>query len=135
MLNKVMLTGRFTADPELKTKDESRFSKFCLAVQRPKRKEEKTAETDFFNCIAWNRNADVICDWFTKGDMITIVGNLRNHKYEKDGENRIATQIVASEIHFPGNKKTSDETERSEYNFSYDPDEFEKIFADEDVPF
>lgn len=135
MLNKVMLTGRFTSDPELKTNDESRFSKFCLAVQRPKRKGEKTAETDFFNCIACNRNADVICDWFTKGDMITIVGNLRNHKYEKGGENRIATQIVASEIHFTGNKKTSDETERSEYNFYYDPDEFEEIFADEDVPF
>lgn len=65
--------------------------------------------------------------------MITVVGTLRNHKYEKDGENRIATQIVVREIHFTGGKKASDEQQK--YDFSYNPEEFEEIFSDEEVPF
>ena len=131
MLNIVFLMGRLTADPEIKTAEDSRFCKFDLAVQRPKRKNDKVAETDFFNCIAWNRNADVICDWFKKGDLITVVGTFRNHEYEKDGVNRVATQVVVREIHFTGNRKE----DSIAYDFSYNPEEFEEIFADEDVPF
>lgn len=133
MLNTVLLTGRITANPELRNTGDSRYCKFSLAVQRPKRKGDETPETDFFNCIAWNGNADVICKWFSKGDMITVVGALRNHKYEKDGENRIATQVVVREIHFTGGKKASDEQQK--YDFSYNPEEFEEIFSDEEVPF
>lgn len=60
MLNKFMVTGRLTADPEIQTKGESRLCKFTIACDRPKRKGEKNSETDFFTCTAWNRNADVI---------------------------------------------------------------------------
>ena len=63
-----------TADPEIQTKGESRYCKFSIACDRPKRKGEEKAEVDFFNCIAWNRNADVIVDWFGKCDMVTLVG-------------------------------------------------------------
>lgn len=133
MLNLVSLMGRLTAMPELKSTDNSHFCKFSLAVQRPKHKSEETSETDFFNCIAWNRNADVICDWFKKGDMMTIVGNLRNHKYEKNGENHTATEIIVREIHFSNRKKNTDE--QPKYDFSYNSDEFEEIFSDEEVPF
>ena len=59
-----MVTGRLTADPEIQTKGESRLCKFTIACDRPKRKDEENPETDFFQCIAWNRNADVIVDWF-----------------------------------------------------------------------
>lgn len=133
MLNNVMLMGRITADPEVKTTGESRYCKFCLAVQRPKKKGEESAETDFFNCIAWNGTADVVADWYKKGDMMMIVGNLRNHRYEKNGENRISTEISVREIHFTGNKRVQQTSK--ELDFSYDPEEFEEIFADEDVPF
>lgn len=133
MLNKVMLIGRITADPEIKTTEESRYCKFCLAVQRQKKKGEETAETDFFNCKAWNSTADVIGKWYKKGDMMMVVGNLRNNRYEKDGQNRIATEVNVREIHFTGNKRNSQSTE--ELDFNYNPEEFEEIFADEDVPF
>lgn len=133
MLNNVMLMGRITANPEVKTTGDKEYCRFCLAVQRTKKKGEDAAETDFFNCIAWNRNAGVIADWYKKGDMMMIAGNLRNHKYEKNGENRISTEVIVREIHFTGNKRTekADET----LDFSYNPEDFEKIFADEDVPF
>ena len=63
-----------TADPEIKTIGENRLCKFTIACDRPKRKGEENPETDFLPCTAWNRNADVIVDWFGKGDMVTLVG-------------------------------------------------------------
>ena len=132
MLNHVMLMGRLTADPEIKTTENSKCCRFCLAVQRPKKKGE-TAETDFFYCKAWNGVADVVAQWYRKGDMMMLVGSMRNRRYEKNGENRIATEVIVREIHFTGNKRSSQSAD--ELDFSYDPDEFEEIFADEDVPF
>lgn len=132
MLNHVMLMGRLTADPEIKTTGNAKYCRFCLAVQRPKKKGE-TAETDFFHCKAWNGVADVVTQWYRKGDMMMLVGSMRNHRYEKNGEKRIATEVIAREIHFTGNKRNSQST--NELDFSYDPAEFEEIFADEDVPF
>jgi single-strand DNA-binding protein len=123
MLNQIMLMGRLTADPEIRTTEDSRYCKFSIAVQRSKRKGENNAETDFFNCIAWNRNADVIADWYSKGDMLMIVGTLRNSTYEKNGEKRVSTEIVVREIHFTVSKKKSTDSE------------YEDVFADEDTLF
>ena len=81
MLNKFLVAGRMTADPEIKTIGENRLCKFTIACDRPKRKGEENPETDFFPCTAWNRNADVIVDWFGKGDMVTLVGSVHNNRY------------------------------------------------------
>ena len=70
MLNKFLVAGRMTADPEIKTSGENRLCKFTIACDRPKRKGEENPETDFFPCTAWNRNADVIVDWFGNDHMI-----------------------------------------------------------------
>lgn len=94
-----------TADPEIQTKGESRLCKFTIACDRPKRKGEENPETDFFPCTAWNRNADVIVDWFGKGDMVTLVGSVHNKRYEKDGQKRSAIEVKVEEIHFNGGKK------------------------------
>lgn len=102
MLNKFLVAGRLTADPEIKTIGEKRLCKFTIACDRPKR---KTAETDFFPCTAWNRNADVIVDWFGKGDMVTLVGSVHNNRYEKDDQKRSSTEVKVEEIHFSGGKK------------------------------
>ena len=105
MLNKFLVSGRMTADPEIKTIGENRLCEFTIACERPKRKGEETAETDFFPCTAWNRNADVIVDWFGKGDMVTLVGSVHNKRYEKDGQKRSAIEVKVEEIHFNGGKK------------------------------
>ena len=88
MLNKFMVAGRLTADPEIKTVGDNRLCKFTIACDRPKRKGEEKAQTDFFDCTAWNRNADVVVDWFGKGDMVTLVGAVHINRYEKDGQKR-----------------------------------------------
>ena len=108
MLNKFMVSGRLTADPEVKITGESRYCKFSIACDRPKRKGEEKADVDFFACIAWNRNADVIADWFGKGDMITLVGSLRNNNYETDGIKHYRDEVKVEEIHFTGGKKKQD---------------------------
>ena len=117
MLNKFMVSGRLTADPEIHTVGESRLCKFTIACDRPKRKGGGTskttlltAETDFFNCTAWNRNADVIVDWFGKGDMVTLVGAVHINRFEKDGQKRTATEVKVEEIHFNGGKKRENNT-------------------------
>lgn len=105
MLNKFMVAGRLTADPEIKTVGDNRLCKFTIACERPKRKGEEKAQTDFFDCTAWNRNADVIVDWFGKGDMVTLVGAVHIYRYEKDGQKRSSTEVKVEEIHFSGGKK------------------------------
>ena len=105
MLNKFLVAGRLTADPEVQTKGENRVCKFSIACDRTKRKGEEKSETDFFSCTAWNNNADVIADWFGKGDMITLVGAVHINRYEKDGVKQSFTEVKVDEIHFSAKKK------------------------------
>jgi single-strand DNA-binding protein len=107
MLNYVMMMGRLTADPELRTTENGTdFTAFSVAVQRPKQK-DKDPETDFFNCIAWRNRAKIVAEWYHKGDMIMFVGTLRNRRYtDKNGNNRYAEQIIIKEIYFTGGKKS-----------------------------
>ncbi len=107
MLNKFLVAGRMTAAPEMQTIGENRLCKFTIACDRPKRKGEEKPETDFFNCVAWNRNGDTVVSWFKKGDMITLVGEVHINRYEKDGQKRSATEVKVEEIHFSGGKKNS----------------------------
>lgn len=127
MLNNVNIMGRLTDDPEIRNNGENRYCKFTIAFQRPARKGVDNAETDFFNCIAWNRNADVIADWYSKGDKLLIVGTLRNSKYEKNGKKHTYTEIVVKEIHFTGSKKKSKPDESHNNN--------KDVFAEEDTAF
>ena len=113
MLNKFLVAGRLTADPEMQNIGGHRLCKFTIACDRPKRKGQDDHETDFFNCVAWNRNGDTIASYFKKGDMITIVGEVHINRYEKDDRlssarlKRSSTEVKVEEIHFSGGKKKS----------------------------
>ncbi len=128
MLNKFLIAGRMTADPEIKTAGESRYCKFSIACEHPKRKGEEKAEVDFFDCIAWNRNADVVADWFGKGDMITLVGAVHINRYEKDGQKRSSIEVRVEEIHFSGGKKNNTAPTNSDYDNPYIGTENDPLF-------
>ena len=129
MLNKFLVAGRLTADPEIKTIGENRLCKFTIACDRPKRKGEETAETDFLPCTAWNRKADVIVDWFGKGDMVTLVGAVHINRYEKDGQKRSSTEVKVEEIHFNGGKKRENTAQNANsYDNPYAGTEEEPLF-------
>lgn len=106
MFNKVILTGRLTANPELKTTTNGiDVCSFTVAVDRPVRNnEEKT--TDFINCSAWRQTANFISKFFTKGKLIGIEGSLQVKKYQnKNGENHTFYEVLVDKAHFMGAKE------------------------------
>ena len=145
MLNHIAIQGRLTAAPELKTTTEgTSYCRFSIAVDRPRKNENGEKIADFFNCIVWRKTAEIVSNWFGKGDWITIIGSLRNQMWVKDDEKRTSTQILVKEVHFSGGSKTNSREEKSEFPTTppelegindFDLDEFEEILSGEDVPF
>lgn len=104
-MNKVMLIGRLTRDPELNFAANSgtAIGKFSIAVTRQFKKDE----TDFINCIAFGKTGEIIGQHFTKGKAIAIVGNIRTGSYDaKDGTKRYTTDVVVESFDFIGDKGT-----------------------------
>ena len=133
MFNLAILTGRLTADPELKTTPNGiSVTSFTLAVNRNYRAGEQQ-ETDFINIVAWRQTAEFITKYFRKGNLIGIEGSIQTRKYQdKNGNNRIAFEVVANEVHFIESKRNNDETQ--DYS-NTEKDEFTEIDGDEDIPF
>ena len=107
MLNHVVIMGRMVRDPELRQLDNgTSVTSFSVAVERnyvDKTTNERQA--DFLNVVAWRQTADFVCKYFHQGDMIALEGSLQSRKYtDKDGNNRIAIEIIASNISFCGGK-------------------------------
>jgi single-strand DNA-binding protein len=107
-LNKVILIGRLTADPELKqTPSGVAVTSFTIAVDRQATKEGKK-ETDFINIVAWRKTAEFISKYFNKGSAIIVCGSIQTRSWkDSEGKNRYATEVVASEVSFAEAKKAS----------------------------
>lgn len=112
MINNITLMGRLTAAPELKTTTNgTSVTAFCIAVDRRFQTRNGEKLTDFINCVAWRNTAEFICKYFNKGDFIAIVGEIQTRKYQdKDGNNRIAVEVVTDNASFCGGKNNSDAT-------------------------
>lgn len=105
MLNTIQVMGRLGGDPEIKTssKSDSKYVTFSLA-NTPKKD-----ETYWFNCVAFNRTAQLIADYLKKGSMAIIEGNMVPEKYEKDGKTMTSWKLIAKRVHFlPSQKKTEE---------------------------
>lgn len=107
MVNNVVIMGRLVRDPELRQLDNgTSVTSFSVAVDRnyvDKTTNERQA--DFLNVVAWRQTADFVCKYFHQGDMIAIEGSLQSRKYtDKDGNNRVAIEIVANNVSFCGGK-------------------------------
>ncbi len=108
MFNLVVLTGRLTADPELKTTPNGvPVTSFSIAVNRNYRAGEEQ-QTDFINIVAWRQRAEFITKYFTKGSMIGIEGSIQTRRYQdKNGNNRTAFEVVANNVQFVESKRDS----------------------------
>jgi len=106
MFNLVVLTGRLTADPELKnTPNGVPVTSFSIAVNRNYRAGEEQ-QTDFINIVAWRQRAEFITKYFTKGSMIGIEGSIQTRRYQdKNGNNRTAFEVVANNVQFVESKR------------------------------
>ena len=108
MFNLVVLTGRRTADPELKTTQSGiSVTSFSIAVDRRYRVGEER-QTDFINVVAWRQQAEFVAKYFKKGNMIGIEGSIQTRKYtDKNGNNRTAFEVVANNVQFVESKRDS----------------------------
>lgn len=103
MLNKVILMGRLTADPELKhTPSNVAVCSFSLAVGRSWSKDE----TDFIDIVAWRNTAEFVARYFVKGQQMALSGRLQTRMWEdKSGNKRKSVEVVADEVFFADSKK------------------------------
>ena len=149
-LNKVVLAGRLTADPELKqTQSGISVTSFSIAINRrfaSRNSEQAEQQTDFINIVAWRQTAEFISKYFRKGSAICITGSIQTRTWQDNqGQKRYATEVVADEAMFVDSRNEAGSGQ------SYTPDaygsapsyssspasapNFEDHNTDDDLPF
>ena len=113
MINKAILMGRLTRDPELRhTGNGTPVCSFSIAIDNGY---GDNRSTDFINCVAWNKTAEFVEKYFTKGRMIIVIGRIQTRTWEgQDGKKNYVTEVVASEVSFGESKRSSDANGYSE---------------------
>ena len=102
MLNRIVLMGRLTRDPELrKTQSDTPVCSFSLAVDRDYKKDGEKKETDFIDIVAWRATAEFVSKFFTKGRMAVVEGRLQIRDWtDKEGNKRRSAEINADNVYF-----------------------------------
>lgn len=134
-LNRVILGGRLTANPELKvTPSGTNVTTFTIAVDRSTRYKDSDGNkiTDFISVVAWQKTAEFVCKHFVKGSQICVEGEWQVRVWKaQDGTNRYANECVAHDVFFVDNASSSQQQQ-------IDPTDganFTPVNSDEDLPF
>lgn len=112
MINRVVLVGRLTKDPELKyTQSGIAVCRFTLAVNRPFRNQQGENEADFINCVAWRKQAENTANFLKKGSLTGIDGRIQTSNFEgRDGNRVFMTEVVADSVQFLEPKSSQNQT-------------------------
>lgn len=131
-MNIIGITGRLTADPELKkTTNGTSVSQFRVAVDRPHTKDV----ADFLNVVAWRQSADYLCQYGRKGNMVAVNGYLTARNYEdKNGNKRTAYEIIAENLQLCGGSNNQSSAS-AQATFSMPQEDYTVVDGDEDLPF
>lgn len=110
-MNKVILMGRLTRDPEVRaTQSGTGVCSFSLAVNR-RVKQEGQPDADFINVTAWAKTAEFVGKYFTKGQQVAVIGRIQTRNYDdKEGKKIFVTEVVAEEVYFADSKKEPNAT-------------------------
>lgn len=128
-MNKVILMGRLTKDPEVRYTQATNtmVTSFTLAVNRRFVKQGEERQADFINVVAWNKSAEFVSKYFSKGQQVGVIGRIQTRNYDDEqGVKHYITEVIAEEVYFAGEKK-----EKSQNNTT---DNFEVSNSD-DLPF
>lgn len=118
-MNVISLMGRLTRDPEVKFGQSGKaYCRFSIAVNRAFSKDE----TDFINCVSFGKTAELIGEYFRKGQQIALVGRLQMNQYESNGEKRTSYDVVVDSFDFISTKSSSD---TKSYDNPYEPRAYE----------
>ena len=146
-MNIAVLIGRLTDNPELRhTNSNIAVTRFSIAVDRRFQRSGEERQADFINIVAWRQQAEFICNYFKKGQLIAIEGSIQTRRYQdKDGNNRTAFEVIANNVSFVGPKRDNDgsagsftpasETAAPQSFSNSDSGDFAEIAADDDLPF
>ena len=144
MYNKVIMMGRLTRDPELKTTPNGvSVCKFSIAVDRRFQNKGEEKKTDFFNVVAWRQTGEFVSRYFGKGNMILVEGELQTSRFtDKNGNEATWYEIVADRVCFTGEKKSDsgqnyggNATPATPAEPQLTPEEMAAIANDNDYPF
>ena len=143
-MNKVILMGRLTRDPEVRYTQTSNtlVASFSLAVNRRFTREGDTQTADFINIVAWGKTGEFCSKYFKKGQQVAIVGRLQTRTWEdQQGQKRYVTEVIAEETYFADSKRDSSETANFDNTFGGDTQtsggdtsDFE-VSSGDDLPF
>ncbi len=142
-MNKVILVGRITKDPELKTiSNSSSVVNFTIAVNRPvaQNADQNQNNADFINCVIWNKQAENLAKYVKQGSLIGVEGRIQTRSYEANGTTRYITEVLCDNVQFLETKKdgTNGTTKVEQSDNSTQEDQYAgKISSvdDNDLPF
>ena len=142
-MNKVILMGRLTANPELKhTQSNLPVVNFTLAVNRPYVKQGQERQADFIDIVCWRNNAEFAAKYFTKGMAAFVSGTLQIRAWkDRDGNNRRSAEVVADDVQFAeprrdGQQQRGDGMAAQPPAFTAgSPSDFEEMTGDDELPF
>ena len=132
MVNNVTLMGRLTKDPETRyTTDGKAIARFTLAVERRFVKQGEQRQADFINIVAFRQTAEFVGKYFVKGQLAAVVGSIQTRSWDgEDGQKRYATEVIANEVHFCGDKRDSEKQKSKPQE-----DDFIPVEDDSGLPF
>ena len=104
-MNKVILMGRLTRDPEIRQMPNGiSIARFVIAVNRRFKNDNGEYKADFISCSAWRQTGEFIAKYFHKGSMIAVTGSIQTGSYQKDGQTVYTTEVNVAEAYFTGEK-------------------------------
>ncbi|MGM8366681.1 single-stranded DNA-binding protein [Virgibacillus sp. W0181] len=116
MLNRVVIVGRLTKDPDLRyTPNGVAVANFTVAANRPFKNQQGENEADFINCVVWRRQAENLANYMSKGNLIGVDGRIQTRRFEgNDGKTVFVTEVVAEGIQFLEPKRSSQNQNRDQ---------------------
>lgn len=135
-INTVVLMGRLTYPPELKsTATGKSVTRFQLAVDRTYQPKGQEKQADFIDCVAFDKTAEFVHNYFSKGSMLALTGSIQTNTFtDKDGNNRKSIEVVANNVSFC-EKKEAKPTEKPNLSVPVEESKYEEVGNDDDFPF
>ena len=143
-MNKVVLMGRLTRDPDVRytITNNTLVASFSLAVNRRFARQGEERQADFINVVAWDKTGEFCSKYFKKGQQVGIIGRIQTRNYDdKDGKKVYVTEVVAEEAYFADTKRDAETNPfattgavDAPFNPSAAPSEFTPV-TDDDLPF